>query len=66
MLCIAAARTCLEVDGYDSLLVTSGSDTTSMQFNWVAGPATTQSDFFKGMSLSIYSRAGQRQCADAC
>ncbi|KAF6259051.1 P-loop containing nucleoside triphosphate hydrolase protein [Scenedesmus sp. NREL 46B-D3] len=38
---------CVEVDGFNSLLVRSASEASNMEFNWVAGPATTQAEFFK-------------------
>jgi hypothetical protein len=44
----ADVATCVEVDGFNSLLVRSPSEASSMEFNWVAGPATTQAEFFKG------------------
>lgn len=61
----ADVATCVEVDGFNSLLVRSASEASSMQFNWVAGPATTQGEFFKGeqQHVLVYSWT---LCASAC
>jgi hypothetical protein len=42
------------VDGFNSLLVRSANEASSMQFNWVAGPATTQGEFFKGAHQPLH------------
>jgi hypothetical protein len=54
LLCPADVGTCVEVDGFNSLLVRSANEASSMQFNWVAGPATTQGEFFKGAQHFLY------------
>jgi len=41
-------HTCVEVEGYNVCTVRSPHESLTMPFNWVAGPATTQSEFFKG------------------
>jgi hypothetical protein len=44
----AGVNTCVEVEGHNVCTVRAPHETVSLPFNWVAGPATTQSEFFKG------------------
>lgn len=44
----AGVQVCVDVEGHNVCTVRSPNEIVSMPFNWVAGPATTQSEFFKG------------------
>lgn len=65
----AGVPACVEIDGHNSLVVRTPSEASAMQFNWVAGPATTQAEFFKGelqQLLLLPLRLGMRLARERC
>lgn len=59
---IAGVHTCVEVEGHNVCTVRTPHDTVSMPFNWVAGPATTQAEFFKGGAIAAAAGGWQEHC----
>lgn len=53
----------MEVEGHNVCTVRAKeNDTVSLPFNWVAGPATTQSEFFKGKAQLQQPQKSKQLC----
>lgn len=48
---VAASEECLKLSGSKAVTLLAGSDDTTFTFDHVAGPSTTQEQFFRGTNF---------------